>query len=452
MIPARTVVVTMVGVQRCRFVGEGTIRTITGSLSRSHHDGGRGGGCKVRSLCHSNHTYDSHRRMMWSNRMVINSTISNTSTNMNQLMQLQPNEMEHRRRRNYCSTSIVSSSSSSPSTGGFWVTEAIADLFDQYAQERQEKDKNTGEMVTVKTLDINDLENLLVGIGKKPANRYTLEQLFEVTDLDGNGTIDSTEFIENSAVFLSDTPARILLVIGGPGSGKGLLSKRLQQECNVVHLSSGDLLREEVKQQTSIGKTVQDIMSRGELVSSALIVALMKKRMRDHPGKRVLLDGFPRSPQNAMDLVTLCGKPELALHLVCDDTILMERIMTRGMQSSSRNSETSSENSSTATTTNNSNEVRREDDNFYAALHRLRTFHTFHTTTLEWLKEQHVPIINLDCSGNHESVWQQLVAIGRLMRPAVKLNQLIPKPEHSDTEEDWSNDPNRSFGDNEVLK
>ena len=113
---------------------------------------------------------------------------------------------------------------------------------------------------------------------------------------------------------------------------------------------------------------------------------------------------FRSSIENAHDLVTLCGQPELALHLNCDDTILMERIMGRG-----------------ASSDNSPQQVRREDDNFQSALQRLRTFHKYHHSTMEWLREQHVPIVNLDCSGSAESVWQQLVAIGRLMRPAVKI-------------------------------
>ena len=94
----------------------------------------------------------------------------------------------------------------------------------------------------------------------------------------------------------------------------------------------------------------------------------------------------------------LCGKPELALHLNCDDTVLMERIMARSTSAV----------------------VRREDDNFQTALGRIRTFHKYHGSTMEWLHEQHVPVVNLDCSGSAESVWQQLLAIGKLMRPAVK--------------------------------
>lgn len=85
----------------------------------------------------------------------------------------------------------------------------------------------------------------------------------------------------------------------------------------------------------------------------------------------------------------------------CDDTILLERIIGRGSAPKG--------------------ELQREDDNFQTAIRRLRTFHQYHYKTMEWLREQHVPIVNLDCSGTPDSVWQQLKAIGRLMRPAVKL-------------------------------
>ena len=152
------------------------------------------------------------------------------------------------------------------------------------------------------------------------------------------------------------------------------MSERLEKEAGLVHLSSGELLRDEVNRGTVLGKQVADIMTNGELVSSEIIVTLMRRRMRDHPGKRVLLDGFPRSLENALDLVKLCGKPELALHLECDDTILMERIMARASKGD------------------------RADDNFQTALQRLRTYHKYHHPTINFLREQHVPIVELDCS------------------------------------------------------
>jgi adenylate kinase len=212
-------------------------------------------------------------------------------------------------------------------------------------------------------------------------------------------TFSLQEFLSSADSILGDAPARIVLIVGGPGSGKGLLSKRLEAECNVVHLSSGDLLRDEVQRDTLLGRECASIMERGELVSSAVIVALIRRRMRHHPGKRVLLDGFPRSLENAQDLVELCGIPELALHLQCDDTILMERIIGRGRKGQEEG-------------------AARADDTFDTALTRLRTYHKYHGPTMEWLKTNHVPVVNLDCSGAPDDVWEQLLAIGRLMRKA----------------------------------
>jgi adenylate kinase family enzyme len=235
----------------------------------------------------------------------------------------------------------------------------------------------------------------------------TLDEIFQTGDLDGNGVISLDEFLYCADQIMGDAPARIVLVVGGPGSGKGVLCSRLEKDCNVVHLSSGNLLRQEVSRNTVLGREVNEIMKRGELVSSAVIVALVKRRMRHHPGKRVLLDGFPRSLQNAHDMVELCGKPELALHLECDDTILLERILKRN--------------------------EGREDDNIYTALERLRTYHKSHHTTMDWLKDQGVPVVNLDCSGPAEHVWDQLLAIGRLMRPACRA---APVGEDDDDDDD----------------
>ena len=176
-----------------------------------------------------------------------------------------------------------------------------------------------------------------------------------------------------------------------------MLCERLVKECGVVHLSSGNLLREEVERGTALGQQVAEIMQSGGLVSSAIMVALMQQKLKDHPGKRILLDGFPRSRKNAEDLVTLCGKPELALHLDCDDTVLIERIMKMAESG------------------------ERADDNIQTALQRIRTYHKSHDMTLEFLREQHVPMVYLDCSATPEGVWNQLKAVGRLMRQAVKL-------------------------------
>lgn len=216
---------------------------------------------------------------------------------------------------------------------------------------------------------------------------------------------------------MGGAPARIVIVVGGPGSGKGILCDRLSEECNVVHLSSGELLRDEVEKGTPLGKEVAGIMERGELVSSAVITALIRRRTRKFPGRRILLDGFPRSVENARDFLKLMGQPELALHLDCDDTILMERIMKRQREGQE-------------------NGTLRADDNFETAIQRLRTYHQYHHSTMDWLREHHIPIVNLDCSGTPINVWNQLLAIGRLMRPATQLSSVAETTIFFDDEEE----------------
>lgn len=279
--------------------------------------------------------------------------------------------------------------------------EALIDLFDQYSKKRNGiRDSFGVEMSNVQSLDWHDVSDLLGNVGQKPTDDV-LRKIFSAADDNHDGFIGLDEFLDHSDLFLQGRPARIILVVGGPGSGKGLLSERLVKECGVVHLSSGDMLREEVAEGTHLGKQVDEIMKSGGLVSSATIVTLMQKKMRDHPGKRVLLDGFPRSAENARDLVALCGRPELALHLECDDTILIERIIGRGKKSS------------------DSGVAARADDNIETALQRIRTYHKYHQVTLDFLRDEGVPIVNLDCSAPPDGVWEQLKAVGRLMRMPV---------------------------------
>ncbi len=120
------------------------------------------------------------------------------------------------------------------------------------------------------------------------------------------------------------------------------------------------------------------------------------------------------------------------MHLECDDTILMERIIKRGEEATKKakdneinGSDESDDREGDIDADADTGGVgegsgARSDDNFETALQRLRTFHKYHKPTMDWLKEQHVPIVHLDCSGTPENVWNQLLAIGRLMRPVAQ--------------------------------
>ena len=87
-------------------------------------------------------------------------------------------------------------------------------------------------------------------------------------------------------------------LLGPPGAGKGTQAKRITQGTGLVHLSSGDILRDEVSRATELGRTASSYMERGELVPDGLIIGMIRGRI-ESAGTGFLLDGFPRTVEQA---------------------------------------------------------------------------------------------------------------------------------------------------------
>jgi adenylate kinase len=125
-----------------------------------------------------------------------------------------------------------------------------------------------------------------------------------------------------------------LVLLGPPGAGKGTQAERLVAHYNIVPLSTGDLLRVAVAAGSPLGLKVKDIMARGELVPDDLVVALIAERI-DAPEARngFILDGFPRTVQQAEALERLLSERKLKLDAVIelkvDEEILIGRIKKR---------------------------------------------------------------------------------------------------------------------------
>lgn len=124
-----------------------------------------------------------------------------------------------------------------------------------------------------------------------------------------------------------------LILFGAPGSGKGTQSDLLMQTGKFVHISTGDLLRAEVKQGSKIGLLVQDIMARGEFPSDDLIMDLINKQIDTNSDKQIICDGFPRTMNQVLAFDTLLGvKKEnigLVANLKVNLNMLVERISGR---------------------------------------------------------------------------------------------------------------------------
>ncbi|KAI8366169.1 adenylate kinase-domain-containing protein [Blakeslea trispora] len=127
-------------------------------------------------------------------------------------------------------------------------------------------------------------------------------------------------------------PLRLLL-IGCPGSGKGTQSKRLQANFGVSHFSSGDLLRKHIREKTSLGQQAHQYVSQGQLVPDDLLVSLIDNELLQMGNTNWLLDGFPRTVNQAKALDASLNKMMQPLNLVINlkvpEQVILQRILDR---------------------------------------------------------------------------------------------------------------------------
>ncbi len=124
-----------------------------------------------------------------------------------------------------------------------------------------------------------------------------------------------------------------IILLGPPGAGKGTQAARLVATRGMQQLSTGDMLRAAVKAETPVGLQAKAVMARGELVSDAIVSALIGERLDKGVGAGAIFDGFPRTAAQAEALeVLLAGRGQRLDHvveMVVDEAALTERIVGR---------------------------------------------------------------------------------------------------------------------------
>lgn len=127
--------------------------------------------------------------------------------------------------------------------------------------------------------------------------------------------------------------ARVIILLGPPGGGKGTQAVRLSAELKIPHVSTGDLFRENRAQGTALGKRAQSFMDSGKLVPDDLVLDMLFDRVSRPDCKQgYLLDGFPRTiPQaTALDARLAAARSSvMAVHLKVPDAVLVERVVGR---------------------------------------------------------------------------------------------------------------------------
>jgi adenylate kinase len=124
-----------------------------------------------------------------------------------------------------------------------------------------------------------------------------------------------------------------IILLGPPGAGKGTQAARLQADRGMIQLSTGDMLREAVAARTPVGLKAKTIMERGELVSDAIVSALIGERLDAAADRGAIFDGFPRTiaQAEALDLLLTERRRRLdhVIELAVDEDELVKRIVGR---------------------------------------------------------------------------------------------------------------------------
>lgn len=161
-----------------------------------------------------------------------------------------------------------------------------------------------------------------------------------------------------------------IVIFGAPGSGKGTQSDKMIEKFGFEHISTGDVLRGEIKKGSELGKTAQEYINQGQLVPDQLIVDMLAKVYdefgRNHKG--VIFDGFPRTIPQAEALKAMLSergdKVAAMIELDVPEDELMKRLLLRGQQSG------------------------RSDDNEETIRKRLEVYHSQTAPLIDWYERE----------------------------------------------------------------
>lgn len=187
-----------------------------------------------------------------------------------------------------------------------------------------------------------------------------------------------------------------IVLLGAPGSGKGTQAKKLMADKNVPQISTGDMLREAVAAGTRFGQQARAIIDAGNLVSDDIVLGIISERLsQPDASDGFILDGFPRTEQQALDLEELLdqlGTPlDAAVLLDVDFDILMKRLTGRrtcSLTGKLLNIYFSSQEELDACINAGGELLHREDDNEETIANRLEVYHQQTEPLIEFYRDR----------------------------------------------------------------
>ncbi|PID61969.1 MAG: adenylate kinase [Ignavibacteriae bacterium] len=197
---------------------------------------------------------------------------------------------------------------------------------------------------------------------------------------------------------------QLLIFFGAPGVGKGTQAKIVSEKLLIPHISTGDILRDAIKEKTDLGLKAKEIMGRGELVPDDIMLKLVANVLKNKKCKNgFILDGFPRTLKQAQALTPILDEIFIAnikiINIKADNETIINRLMQRRMCSACGNIVNLNflQNLDKCPTCGSIDSfIRRKDDTEEVIKNRLEIFHQTTKPVLDFCKENGKEIINID--------------------------------------------------------
>jgi adenylate kinase len=211
--------------------------------------------------------------------------------------------------------------------------------------------------------------------------------------------------------------ATFIVLLGPPGVGKGTQAKILSERTGLAHISSGDLFRENLKNQTELGKLAQTYMTKGELVPDDVTIAMIRERLgRPDCKTGAILDGFPRTPAQADAFETMLqefnGHVDVVPFVTADENVLIERLGGRWTCRANGhifNEKSNPPKSDKLCDFDGSELYQRDDDKAETVKHRIEVYFDQTSPLISYYRD-HGKLIEIDGTRSIDQVTQDLLA------------------------------------------
>ena len=207
-----------------------------------------------------------------------------------------------------------------------------------------------------------------------------------------------------------------IVLLGAPGSGKGTQAKKLMADKNIPQISTGDMLREAVASGTRFGLKAQSIMESGDLVPDDVVLGIISERLtQPDAADGFILDGFPRTTQQALDLTELLdqlGTPlDTAVLMDVDFDILLKRLTGRrtcSLTGKLLNVHFSSQEELDECTNAGGELIQREDDNEETIANRLDVYRKNTEPLIDYYAKRN-KLTTINAEGTIDEVYKHLL-------------------------------------------